>query len=251
MMLDRPVALVTGASRGIGRACAVELARSGFDIAVNYLADEAGALETVRLVEQAGGRAVALQCDVSMYDAAKHLVQCSEELLGPIEVLVGNAGITRDALLIRMSEDDWDQVLDTNLKGVYNVTKWAVRSMARRRRGRIVNISSVVALRGNPGQANYAAAKAGIIGFTKSLAKEMARYGITANVVAPGYISTDMTENLPLDVKEAFKRQIPLGRPGTPADVAYAVAFLSSPQAGYITGQVLPVDGGLSSGLIL
>ena len=149
-----------------------------------------------------------------------------------------------------MSEDDWDQVLDTNLKGVYNVTKWAAR-MARRRRGRIINISSVVALRGNPGQANYAAAKAGVIGFTLSLAKELASYGITANVVAPGYISTDMTENLPLDVKEAFKRQIPLGRPGTPADVAYAVAFLSSPQAGYITGQVLPVDGGLSSGFIL
>ncbi len=251
MMLDRPVALVTGASRGIGRACAVELARNGFDIAVNYVADEAGALETVRLVEQAGGRAVALQCDVSNHDDAKRLVQRSEEQAGPIEVLVGNAGITRDALLMRMSEDDWDQVVNINLKGVYNVTRWAARSMARRRRGRIINISSVVALRGNPGQANYAAAKAGVIGFTLSLAKELAKYGITANVVAPGYISTDMTQNLPLDVKRAFMRQIPLGRPGTPAEVAYAVAFLSSPQAGYITGQVLPVDGGLSSGFII
>ncbi|MGI6620342.1 MAG: 3-oxoacyl-[acyl-carrier-protein] reductase [Bacillota bacterium] len=251
MMLDRPVALVTGASRGIGRACAVELARNGFDLAVNYLADQAGALETVRLVGEAGGRAVVLQCDVSIHDAARQLVLRSEEQLGPVEVLVCNAGITRDALLMRMSEDDWDHVIYTNLKGVYNVTKWAVRSMARRRSGRIVNISSVVALRGNPGQSNYAAAKAGIIGFTVSLAKEVARYGITANVVAPGYISTDMTDNLPPDVKEALEGQIPLGRPGTPEEVAYAVAFLSSPQAGYITGQVLPVDGGLSSGFIL
>jgi len=205
----------------------------------------------VRLVGEAGGRAVVLQCDVSIHDAARQLVLRSEEQLGPVEVLVCNAGITRDALLMRMSEDDWDHVIYTNLKGVYNVTKWAVRSMARRRSGRIVNISSVVALRGNPGQSNYAAAKAGIIGFTVSLAKEVARYGITANVVAPGYISTDMTDNLPPDVKEALEGQIPLGRPGTPEEVAYAVAFLSSPQAGYITGQVLPVDGGLSSGFIL
>ncbi len=250
MMLDRPVALITGASRGIGRACAVELARNGFDIAVNYARDEAGALETVKLVQQAGGRAAALQCDVSVHEAARELVRLSEERVGPIEVLVGNAGITRDALLIRMSEDDWDQVLDTNLKGVYNVTRWAVRPMARRRRGRIVNISSVVAFKGNLGQANYAAAKAGMIGFTISLSKEICRYGITANVVAPGYISTDMTKDLPSDVKEALTRQIPMGRPGTPAEVAHAVAFLSSPQAAYITGQVLPVDGGMSSGFI-
>ena len=173
-------------------------------------------METVRLVQQAGGRAVALKGDVSIHDDAKRLVQRSESELGPIEVLVGNAGITRDALLLRMREDDWDQVIDTNLKGVYNVTRWAAKSMARRRRGRIINISSVVALRGNPGQANYAAAKAGIIGFTLSLAKELARYGVTANVVAPGYISTDMTNNLSQDVKEAFLRQIPLGRSGTP-----------------------------------
>lgn len=250
MMLDRPVALITGASRGIGRACAVELARNRFDIAVNYARDEAGALETVKLVQQAGGRAAALQCDVSVHEAARELVRLSEERVGPIEVLVGNAGITRDALLIRMSEDDWDQVLDTNLKGVYNVTRWAVRPMARRRRGRIVNISSVVAFKGNLGQANYAAAKAGMIGFTISLSKEICRYGITANVVAPGYISTDMTKDLPSDVKEALTRQIPMGRPGTPAEVAHAVAFLSSPQAAYITGQVLPVDGGMSSGFI-
>ncbi|HHY11958.1 MAG TPA: 3-oxoacyl-[acyl-carrier-protein] reductase [Firmicutes bacterium] len=250
MMLDRPVALITGASRGIGRACAVELARNGFDIAVNYARDEAGALDTVELVQQAGGRAAALQCDVSVHEAARELVRLSEERVGPIEVLVGNAGITRDALLIRMSEDDWDQVLDTNLKGVYNVTRWAVRPMARRRRGRIVNISSVVAFKGNLGQANYAAAKAGMIGFTISLSKEICRYGITANVVAPGYISTDMTKDLPSDVKEALTRQIPMGRPGTPAEVAHAVAFLSSPQAAYITGQVLPVDGGMSSGFI-
>lgn len=170
--------------------------------------------------------------------------------MGPIEVLVGNAGITKDALFVRMSEDDWDQVMSTNLKGVFNVTKWAVRSMARRRRGRIINISSVVALTGNPGQANYSAAKAGVIGFTRTLSKELARYGITANVVAPGYISTDMTKNLPQEVKERLEAQIPLGRPGTASEVAYAVAFLSSSRAAYITGQVLPVDGGMSTGAL-
>lgn len=250
MKSNRPVALVTGASRGIGRACAVELAKCGFNIAVNYVRDEAGAYETVNMVEAADGEARAFQCDVSSHEGSQEWVRLTEDIMGPIEVLVGNAGITKDALFVRMSEDDWDQVMSTNLKGVFNVTKWAVRSMARRRRGRIINISSVVALTGNPGQANYSAAKAGVIGFTRTLSKELARYGITANVVAPGYISTDMTKNLPQEVKERLEAQIPLGRPGTASEVAYAVAFLSSSRAAYITGQVLPVDGGMSTGAL-
>ncbi len=250
MKSNGPVALVTGASRGIGRACAVELAKSGFNIAVNYVRDEAGAYETVNMVKAGGSEARAFQCDVSSHEGSRELVRLTEDIMGPIEVLIGNAGITKDALFVRMSEDDWDQVMSTNLKGVFNVTKWAVRAMARRRRGKIINISSVVALTGNPGQANYSAAKAGVIGFTRTLSKELARYGITANVVAPGYISTDMTKDLPQEVKERLEAQIPLGRPGTASEVAYAVVFLSSPRAAYITGQVLPVDGGMSTGAL-
>jgi len=248
MNTDYPVALVTGASRGIGRACALELAKTGFNIAVNYMRDEEGANETKRMVESEGRMARIFQCDVSSYGETQELIDLIEKTMGPIEVLVCNAGVTRDSLFLRMTEEDWDQVIDTNLKGVFNVTRWATRPMARRKKGRIISISSVVAFTGNPGQANYAASKAGIVGLTKTLSRELARYTITANVVAPGYISSDMTDRLPHEVQERLKNQVPLGRPGTAEDVAHAVAFLASDRATYITGQVLFVDGGMSAG---
>jgi len=244
------VCLVTGASRGIGRACSVELARAGWDVAVNYSRDEEGAIETARLVRSLGRRASLFRGDVSSHEESRVLIENVERELGPLDVVVLNAGITKDGLLMRMSEEDWDRVLDVNLKGVYNVAKWAARAMMRRRSGRIIAISSVVALTGNIGQANYCASKAGIIGFVRALARELSRYGITANVVAPGYIQTDMTEHLPNEVKENLTRSIPLGRLGTPEDVASAVSFLAGKGSAYITGQVLPVDGGMSMGAL-
>jgi len=249
-MTASPVALVTGASRGIGRACALKLSKAGFSVAVNYLKDVDGAHETVFVVESGGGVARAFQADVSSHDEAKRLVQSAEETLGPLEVLVANAGTTRDSLLVRMTEEDWDAVLDTNLKGVYGVAKWAARSMMRRRRGRIIAISSVVALTGNVGQANYCASKAGVIGLTRALARELSPYGITVNAVAPGFIETAMTESLPKDARSRLTSGIPLGRVGTPDDVANAVGFLASVEASYITGHVLIVDGGMSLGAV-
>ncbi|MGB4326566.1 MAG: 3-oxoacyl-[acyl-carrier-protein] reductase [Bacillota bacterium] len=250
MSIGSRVALVTGASKGIGRACAVRLAKSGYDIAVNYLRDEEGARETARMVEAEGVRAEVFQCDVSSFTDSQNLIDRIEKELGPIQVVVCNAGLNKDALFMRMTEEDWDLVIDTNLKGVFNVTRWAARPMARRKRGRIISISSVVGFTGNPGQANYAASKAGILGLTRTLAKELARYTITANVVAPGYILSEMTDKLPTEIQEKLKNQIPLGRPGTAEDVAHAVAFLASDDAAYITGQVLIVDGGMSTGNI-
>ena len=244
------VCLITGASRGIGRACALELAGQGFHVAVNYRRDVEGAKDTVRLVESLGSRASLFQGDVSSHEEAKSLIESVEKELGPIDVLVLNAGITKDALLIRMNEEDWDRVLEINLKGVYNVAKWAVRSMMRRKSGRIIAVSSVVALTGNAGQANYCASKAGVIGFVRALARELSRYGITANAVAPGYIQTDMTENLPQGAKENLAVAIPLGRLGTPEDVASAVGFLAGKNSAYITGQVLSIDGGMSMGAL-
>jgi 3-oxoacyl-[acyl-carrier protein] reductase len=241
-------ALVTGASRGIGRACALELAKRGFSVAVNYSRDAEGAAATVSAITDAGGRAAAFAGDVSSHDAAKQLIASVEGSLGPLEVLVANAGITRDALLARMSEEDWDAVIDTNLKGVFNVAKWAARSMMRRKSGRIVTLSSVVALTGNMGQANYCASKGGVIGLTRALARELSRYNITVNAVAPGYIDTGMTGELPEEAKARLLSGIPLGRAGKPEDVASAVGFLSSKEAAYITGLVLTVDGGMSLG---
>lgn len=246
MLLDRRVALVTGGSRGIGRAIALALAREGADVAISYVSNEGAALEVIQGIESLGRRGLALRCDVSDFAAADNMVSEVAERLGKVDILVNNAGITRDALLLRMKEEDWDSVLDTNLKGVFNCTRAAAKVMLRQRWGRVVNIASVAGFAGNPGQANYAAAKAGIIGFTRVVAKELGSRGITANAIAPGYITTDMTASLPEELKGEILKRIPVGRFGTPEDVAALVVFLAAPASGYITGQVFVVDGGLT-----
>ena len=234
--LEGKTALVTGASRGIGRAIAAELARAGASVVLGY---RSGAEEAEQLAAELGGRA--LQADVSDPAEAKRLV----EEAGDVDVLVNNAGVTRDGLLLRMSDEDWRTVLDTNLGGVFHTCRAAARGMMKRRGGAIVNISSVVGLHGNPGQTNYAAAKAGIIGFTKSLARELGNRGVRANVVAPGYVETRLTEELPDELKGLMLQNTPLGRFGAPEDVAGAVRFLCSDESAFITGEVVLVDGGL------
>ncbi len=240
------VALVTGASRGIGRAIAMKLASDGFTVAVNFASSSHEADEVVAEIEEAGGRALALQADVGDPDAVTALFGAIGEELGAVHVLVNNAGITDDGLVLRMSPQQWDNVVNTNLRSVFLCTKAALRSMLRARHGRIINISSVSGISGNPGQGNYAATKAGIIGFTKSVAKEVGSRGITANAVAPGFIATDMTEALGQDVIEGAKKQIALGRLGLPEEVASLVSYLASDDASYITGQAIVVDGGLA-----
>ena len=245
MLLDGKVALVTGASRGIGRAIAERLAGEGAKVAINYAGNTAKAEETKAAIEAAGGEAALFQADVSDAAAAAKLVADVKEHFGSLDILVNNAGITRDGLLLRMKEADFDAVLNTNLKGVFHVTQAAAKIMMKQRAGRIVNLASVVGIIGNAGQANYAAAKAGVIGFTKAAAKELASRGITVNAVAPGFIATDMTNAMTDKAKEATLAAIPLKRIGQPEDVANAVLFLVSGCSTYITGQVLKVDGGM------
>lgn len=240
------IALITGAARGIGRAIALELAKSGFDIAVNYNSSESAAESLVNEIKALGVNAVKFQADVSSQEQAAKLFKDVKAEMGAVSVLVNNAGITRDNLLMRMKPEEWQEVINANLNSVYYCVKEAIRDMAKARFGRIINIASVVGLIGNAGQANYAASKAGIIGFTKSIAREYASRGITANAIAPGFIATKMTEVLKDEIKAGIEAQIPAGHIGKPEDVANVVRFFASEQSAYITGQVLAVDGGMT-----
>ena len=239
-------AVVTGGSRGLGRAVCLELAKDGANVVLCYAGNEAAAGETVAACEALGAKALAVRCDVAKADEVKALMDAAVQAFGRIDILVNNAGITRDGLLMMMKEEDFDAVINANLKGAFLCMKAASRLMMKQRWGRIVNLSSVVGLRGNAGQVNYAASKAGVIGMTKSLAKELASRGVTVNAVAPGFIATDMTAAMTDAAKEATLAAIPMSRLGAPEDVARAVAFLASDEAAYITGQVLAVDGGMS-----
>ncbi|AKP46826.1 MULTISPECIES: 3-oxoacyl-[acyl-carrier-protein] reductase [Bacillus] len=245
MRLEGKVALVTGASRGIGREIALEFAREGADVAVNYAGSEEKAREVAEEIKAMGRKALLVQCDVSDSQAVQDMIKSVVDYFGGLDILVNNAGITRDNLILRMKEEEWDAVINTNLKGVFLCTKAAARAMMKKRSGRIINISSIVGITGNPGQANYVAAKSGVIGLTKTTAKEFASRGITVNAIAPGFISTDMTEDLPEEVKEAMIKQVPLARIGEPKEIARVALFLASPDSSYMTGQILRVDGGM------
>lgn len=242
----KQTAIVTGGSRGIGRAVAVRLAKDGMNLVINYRGNSAAAEETERICRELGAEVLLVQGDVSRAEDCEKLAAQAKEAFGRVDVLVNNAGITRDGLLARMTEEDFRAVLDVNLVGPWNMMKAVNRIMMKQRYGRIVNLSSVTGLMGNMGQTNYAAAKAGIVGMTKSYAREVASRGITVNAVAPGFIDTDMTEAMPEGAKDKIITGIPMGRTGKPEDVAEAVAFLASEQAGYITGEVLRVDGGMA-----
>lgn len=245
-MLTGKNALVTGAGRGIGKAIALELAAKGAFVIVNYNGSKDAAEQTVAEIKAAGGDAVTYQCSVSDYEACGAMITALIKEYAHIDILVNNAGITRDGLLMKMSEEDFDAVINTNLKGCFNTIRHMSRYFLKQRAGKIINISSVSGILGNAGQANYSASKAGVIGLTKAVARELASRGINVNAVAPGFVETDMTDALSDSVKENLKSQIPLGKIGHPQDIAKAVAFLASPDADYITGQVLSVDGGMA-----
>ncbi|MBN1148846.1 MAG: 3-oxoacyl-[acyl-carrier-protein] reductase [Anaerolineales bacterium] len=245
MNLEGKIAIVTGGRRGIGRAIAEVLARQGADIVLGDR-DEEEALAAAEQVAAASGRRVhGCFVDVADHNSAVSMVDCALSNFGRVDILVNNAGVTRDTLIVRMSEEDWDSVIDVNLKGAWNCAKAVVRPMMKQRWGRIVNISSVSGLAGQAGQTNYSASKAGLIGFTKALAREVASRGITVNAVAPGFVPTALTENLPKELVEGMMKLIPMGRWGSPEEIAHAVAFLASQEASYITGQVLSIDGGM------
>lgn len=243
--LEGKTAVVTGASRGIGRAIAMQLASEGARVVVNYSGSQAKAEEVVAAIKANGGKAIAVQASVANADDVQALMATALETFGSIDILVNNAGITRDNLLMRMKEDEWDDVMNTNLKGVFLCTKAVTRQMMKQRSGRIINIASIVGVAGNAGQANYVAAKAGVIGLTKTTAKELASRNILVNAIAPGFITTEMTDQLPEELKEGMLGQIPLAKLGQPEDVAKAVTFLASDAAAYITGQTLHIDGGM------
>ena len=244
-MLKGKTAVVTGASRGIGRAIAIKLAKLGANIVVNYRNSVEAVQEVVKEIEALGVKALAVQCDISNFSDVESMMKQSMAEFGSIDILVNNAGITKDGLLMRMKEEEFDSVIDINLKGAFNCTRHVSAIMLKQRSGRIINISSVSGLTGNAGQVNYSSAKAGIVGMTKAVAKELASRGVTCNAVAPGYIQTDMTEGLSDKVKETIMNNIPLKRLGSAEDVASTVAFLASEEASYITGQVINVDGGM------
>jgi len=244
--LANKVAIVTGGSRGIGRAIAIELAARGASVLVNFNTNGVAAEEVVLKIVNAGGKAAALPGDVAKVADAQALIKAAIEKFGGLDILVNNAGITRDMLIMMMSEEAWDAVIDTNLKGSFNCAKAAVRHMMKTRSGRIINITSVSGQIGNAGQTNYSASKAGLIGFTKALAREVAGRNITVNAIAAGYVDTEIWAGVPAEMRDAFVKMIPLGRKGAPEEIAYAVAFLASEEAAYITGQVLAVDGGMA-----
>lgn len=245
MNLTGKAALVTGASRGIGREIALELARQGADVAVNFSGSEAKANEVVDEIKALGRDAFTVKCDVSNSEEVTAMVKETIDRFGKLDILVNNAGITRDNLLMRMKENEWDDVININLKGVFLCTKAVTRQMMKQREGRIINIASIVGVSGNPGQANYVAAKAGVIGLTKTTAKELAARNITVNAIAPGFITTDMTDKLTEEIKAEMLKQIPLARLGEPKDIAKVTAFLASDDSSYMTGQTLHIDGGM------